>query len=304
MLFSIIIPSYNRASFLPRAIQSVISQQYENWELIIIDDGSTDNTKEVVAPFLSDNRIKYIYQTNAERSAARNHGIKLSKGDFITFMDSDEYLLVSHLLKLKEGITKNNLKNGAYTFDIGFDYPEDSTHNYTRFSKELQNPINPNDLIGFIIGAPQLCISKVILNKFNFNINIRIGEDTELLFRILSNYPFFYIPGEPTVFEIEHINRSVKNRSASSLQQLETLKIMFSENHPANKVDKSLKNKLVSEVYFNASIDYFKEYKTKALKYIILSLFKDPFGDKTLFKLNLLCSFILLRKKRINKLLN
>jgi glycosyltransferase involved in cell wall biosynthesis len=145
----------------------------------------------VVAPFLLDIRIKYIYQPNAERSAARNHGIKLSKGDFITFMDSDEYLLVSHLSKLKEGITKNELKKGVYTFNIGFDYPEDSTHNYTRFSKELQNPINPNDLIGFIIGAPQLCISKVILNKFNFNINIRIGEDTELLFRILSNYPFF-----------------------------------------------------------------------------------------------------------------
>jgi hypothetical protein len=78
---------------------------------------------------------------------------------------------------------------------------------------------------------------------------------------------------------------------------------MFSENHPANKVDKSLKNKLISEVYFNASIDYFKDFKTMALKFILLSLWKDPFSDKTLFKLNLLLNFIIFRRKKINKIL-
>lgn len=301
--FSIIIPTFNRSLFLPRAIQSVLEQTYSNWELIIVDDGSTDNTKEVIYPFLSDKRIHYHYQENAERSAARNKGIDLAKGDFITFMDSDEYLSKTHLLKLKDGILNNGIKNGVYTVDIGFDFPEDISRNYIRYSKELQNPVNPNDLIGLIVGTPQLCISRVILLEFNFNINITIGEDTELLFRVLSKYPFFYIAGEPTIFEVEHINRSVKSRSVSSLKQIKTLKIMFSKNHPANKVEKSLKNKLISEVYFNASLDYFCDFKLKALKYILISLYKYPFSDKTLFKLNLIICLILFRKKRMKKLL-
>ena len=74
--FSIIIPTYNRAHLISMAIDSVIAQTFENWELIIVDDGSTDNTKELVDNYCSiDKRIRYIYQENAERSAARNNGI-------------------------------------------------------------------------------------------------------------------------------------------------------------------------------------------------------------------------------------
>ena len=67
MLFSIIIPTYNRAFFLPNAIGSIINQKYTNWELIIIDDGSTDNTKEVVKPYLKDERISYFYQKQRKK---------------------------------------------------------------------------------------------------------------------------------------------------------------------------------------------------------------------------------------------
>lgn len=88
--FSVIIPTYNRASMLPKAIESVLAQTYPNWELIIVDDGSTDNTKELVANFIEkDGRIKYIYQENAERSAARNNGIKNAKGEYICFLEQN-----------------------------------------------------------------------------------------------------------------------------------------------------------------------------------------------------------------------
>ena len=84
IFFSIIIPTYNRAKFITNAINSVINQSYKNWELIIIDDGSTDNTAEVVRKIAkNDTRIKYHYQKNAERSAARNNGISKALGDWI-----------------------------------------------------------------------------------------------------------------------------------------------------------------------------------------------------------------------------
>lgn len=89
---SIITPTYNRAWCIERAIQSVLNQTYKNWELIIIDDGSTDNTKEIIKPYLKDKRIKYFYQKNKGVNIARREGIKKATGKYVTFLDSDDEL--------------------------------------------------------------------------------------------------------------------------------------------------------------------------------------------------------------------
>ncbi|WP_199506594.1 MULTISPECIES: glycosyltransferase family 2 protein [Halobacteriovorax] len=89
MLVSVIIPTYNRADFLKRSITSVLNQSFNDLELIIVDDGSTDHTHDVVGSF-SDKRIKYLKKENAGVSSARNLGVKNSKGDYIAFLDSDD----------------------------------------------------------------------------------------------------------------------------------------------------------------------------------------------------------------------
>lgn len=93
---SVIIATYNRADLLPRAIQSVLDQTYQDFELIVVDDGSTDNTREVVESF-EDGRIRYIWQENQERAVARNTGIAASNGQYITFLDSDDCYLPGKL---------------------------------------------------------------------------------------------------------------------------------------------------------------------------------------------------------------
>ena len=93
---SIIIPTFNRAIIIESTIKSVLNQNFKDWELIIVDDGSTDNTKQVIGTF-EDPRIKYIYQENAERGAARNNGVKQSKGDYVFFLDSDDIIYPNHL---------------------------------------------------------------------------------------------------------------------------------------------------------------------------------------------------------------
>ncbi len=92
---SVIIPTFNRLLFLKEAIDSVLSQTYQDFELILIDDGSTDGTKEF-ATGLS-NHLRYIYQENSGPSAARNHGIRESQGAYITFLDSDDLWLENKL---------------------------------------------------------------------------------------------------------------------------------------------------------------------------------------------------------------
>lgn len=98
-LVSIIIPSYNSSKFLSETIDSVIAQSYGNWELIIVDDGSTDDTSHLVKRYLNDVRIKYLYQENSGVSAARNYGYQNSKGDFVAFLDSDDVWLPESIEK-------------------------------------------------------------------------------------------------------------------------------------------------------------------------------------------------------------
>ena len=86
---SVVIPTFNRASILGNAIESVLSQTYDSYEIIIVDDGSTDDTSSVVTKFNS-SRINYLYQENKGRSSARNKALSLANGEYIAFLDSDD----------------------------------------------------------------------------------------------------------------------------------------------------------------------------------------------------------------------
>ena len=96
---SVIIPSFNSAKYLPQAIESVLNQTYKDYEIIVIDDGSTDNTKELIAPYLS--KIRYVYQDNQGAGEARNRGLDLARGELIAFLDADDIFLPH---KLKEQV--------------------------------------------------------------------------------------------------------------------------------------------------------------------------------------------------------
>lgn len=88
-IISIIIPCYNHAHYLPFAVQSVLAQTCAQWEAIVVDDGSTDDTRTVAARF-SDPRVRYHYQENQGLSAARNAGIRIARGDYLAFLDADD----------------------------------------------------------------------------------------------------------------------------------------------------------------------------------------------------------------------
>src|SRR5438132_14386761 len=97
---SVIIPTYNCARFLPESVNSVLSQTLNDYEIIVVNDGSTDNTEEVLAPFRS--RITYTYQINKGLPAALNAGIKIAKGELLAFLDSDDVWHADKLAKQVE----------------------------------------------------------------------------------------------------------------------------------------------------------------------------------------------------------
>jgi glycosyltransferase involved in cell wall biosynthesis len=109
---SIVMPAYNAAKYITESITSVLNQTFTGWELIVVNDGATDNTAEIVNSFLSDSRILLINQSNKGVSAARNAGISAAKGRFITFLDADDAYLPENL----------EVKYKAIQADVGIDY--------------------------------------------------------------------------------------------------------------------------------------------------------------------------------------
>ncbi|MFV9484356.1 glycosyltransferase family 2 protein [Christiangramia sp. ASW11-125] len=142
-LISIIVPTYNRSSYLRETLESVLHQSYHNWECIVVDDGSDDNTHEVVKSF-KDDRIKYFYKKHEERSIARNFGLSEAKGVYIQFLDSDDILSKD---KIEKSVLRfNNLNSNTKKVCIS---------NFRCFYNSQNNTID--------------AYSKLDLKNFNFN---------------------------------------------------------------------------------------------------------------------------------------
>lgn len=106
---SVIVPVYNCEKYISKCIESILNQTFKDLELILVDDGSSDKSYEICSSFSQDSRVKLVRQENGGVSKARNLGIEMSKGDFITFVDSDDYLV----LNMYEQLYKNLIESGA-----------------------------------------------------------------------------------------------------------------------------------------------------------------------------------------------
>jgi glycosyltransferase involved in cell wall biosynthesis len=117
--FSVVIPTYNRADLIGLTLQSVLDQDFIGFEILVVDDGSTDNTAAVVQAY-SDPRLHYLPKANAERGAARNYGLARAQGEYVLFLDSDDRLHPNHLSTLRgkiEALNRPNFIATKYDFD-------------------------------------------------------------------------------------------------------------------------------------------------------------------------------------------
>src|SRR5690348_2695793 len=106
--FSVVIPTYNRAKFIVNTLESVFSQSYKNYEVIVVDNCSTDDTVAVLQPLIDEKKIRFIqHEKNYERAYSRNTGIENATGDFLTFLDSDDFMYPENLADAADFIQKN-----------------------------------------------------------------------------------------------------------------------------------------------------------------------------------------------------
>ena len=122
--FSIVIPTYNRADLIGLTLDSVLAQEFTAWEMLIVDDGSKDNTAAVLRPYLVDSRIEYLPKVNEERGVARNYGLARAIGQYVLFLDSDDRFHPEHLATLHRKIEELGQPNFIAT---KFDFDRDGT---------------------------------------------------------------------------------------------------------------------------------------------------------------------------------
>jgi glycosyltransferase involved in cell wall biosynthesis len=174
--FSVIIPSYNRAHIINRALQGVLNQTFQDFEILIVDDGSTDNTKEILQTFISDNRIKYIFQNNSGVCSARNTGAKQATGQFLVFLDSDDTVEKSWL----EDFYHLAIQNNDWLFcSMKIVKPDSSEYLVSALDPYKNGKVKGNSIPG------SWAIRKdIFFNVGMFDENVKFGENIELRFRL------------------------------------------------------------------------------------------------------------------------
>lgn len=215
-LISVIIPTYNRANFLPEAIESVNNQNYQNLEIIIVDDGSTDNTKDVIST-LNEPRIKYIYQENKGPAAARNTGIKKAKGEIIGFLDSDDLWPENKLnSQLSELIDNKNIEiiMGCSKYIL-----------MDGVSELMINSKNDKKIVNFICLGSGLFRKSVFDKVGLFNKNLKYAEDHDWILRAKESKISIKVLDEITLYIRMHTNNMTHNRSLTKSYLIKALKL-------------------------------------------------------------------------------
>lgn len=211
--FSIIIPLFNKENFITRAVKSVLAQEYQNFELIIVNDGSTDNSLSVVSG-INDSRIKIVSKINGGVSSARNAGVDIALYDWICFLDADDYWLNNHLFEINYLLNKYPEGQIFTTLiqeksNLGFrsvpnafpDNFEGYIENYFYFAKTST-----------VFNSSSVCISKKALIEIDkFDTNLTHGEDLEVWFKLLIKYKGVLITKPTVVYDLISENRAMES---------------------------------------------------------------------------------------------
>ena len=207
-LVSLIIPSYNGAEYLEQAVNSVIKQTHKNLECIIVDDGSTDNTHQVCQNLIKkDSRIKYVYQKNAGLGCARNRGIKDSRGDWIQFLDSDDWLNEDKIRFQLDFFYKiaSNVDENIVLFSNYHVITVDSHQNILKEETQIFDGLSEDQLLHRVLtwngkdDCPLHCnsvlIKRSVLTSNMFNETKTAFIDLEFFVRLLTHkVKFVYTP--------------------------------------------------------------------------------------------------------------
>jgi glycosyltransferase involved in cell wall biosynthesis len=260
--FSVIIPTYNRENLLPIAIDSVLRQSFYDYELIIVDDGSTDNTKEKLANFLSKEKIKYLYQPHGGVSKARNKGIKNSQGKYIAFLDSDDRFCQEKLAITHSYIQRYPDYKIFHTEEIW--YRRSELLEQKLYHKKPHGQVFEKAIKSCCISISTAVIKKDVFKEVgSFDERLLACEDYDFWLRISSKFLVYLIPLYLTIKEGGNPDQQSKRYQAM-------------DRYRIYAINKLLKTKELKEEY---RLLAYEELAKKCLIYIKGALKRNKIKD-------------------------
>lgn len=274
--FTVIIPTYNRADRIAVTIASVLLQDFRNFELIVIDDGSTDNTREIIS-MIKDDRLIYRQTKNRERAAARNLGVSLACGTYVTFLDSDDQLYPDHLAVAKENLLALNQPE---VYHQGYLVVDEAGKVLSRVVLK-QSPIN--ELL-FTRGNVMSCMGVFMKrqtarsNPFNEDRVLAGVEDWELWIRLAGQFNIHH-GATITGALLHHGNRSVSRVSEADLvDRMRALMSRVSENTLLTQKHPELVRLLDAntKTYMSLHLTEIPGHKASAIRHLFQAVIKQP----------------------------
>ena len=219
MRFSVIIPVYNKACTIMESVQSVLAQTFKDYEIVIVNDGSTDDFGEIERVLEQYESVRIIHQENSGVSVARNTGIKNARGSYICFLDADDLYIENHLEILNNVIERYPEKSYFATSHCTL-YPDGRRWSSNSIIRNYDEAFVCKNLFKLlnqrgdaVINTNSMCISKSIIeqNDFYFEPHEKIGEDTDMWFRIALKYSIVIVKAETTVYQREYSTATAKS---------------------------------------------------------------------------------------------
>ena len=244
-LVSVVMATYNMSRYLPLAVGSVLAQTYENIELLIVDDGSTDDTAKVVEPFLDDPRVKYRVQENKGQASAKNHGVRESSGEYIAFLDADD-MWASEKIDLQLPVfSRSGTLGVVYSRLVYID--ENGTQLKVSDEELFRGRVSGPLLIRNFVGFSTSVVRKECFDRLGgFKEQIRMGIDYDLWLRFSTQYEFDYVD-RPLLYYRVWSGQMSNNCKGRYLSGIETMK-NFLRQFPG-LVDKDTENEAWAHTY-------------------------------------------------------
>ena len=263
-------PTHNRSRMLKRAVASVMGQDCPRWELIIVDDGSTDDTGEVAASF-RDARVRYFRTPNRMVAAARNTGVEHANGDYVCFLDDDDEYLPNHLC-----VCEDALRTRGYPDCLLYTLPyRESGGVRTPFSDFRSTPESPI-LIGYNPETPNVCVRTTILRDQKFNEELTMHEDAELWGRVAKRYPVVRVDEHTTVVHY-HVEPRLTASSRAKYVGLErTYRHMKATQRARVKIPPSAFREKFREIYYGLALLDLEESWARVPKHLVRLFRYDP----------------------------
>lgn len=281
---SVIIPAYNNARFLQEAVESVFAQTYQDYEIIVIDDGSTDNTKEVLAPYLD--RIQYIYQPNRGASSARNTGIRHSHGDYIAFLDADDIWLPEKLRIQVEYL--NNHPDTAMVYALALRV--DVNGRASNHRNMLKRSLPCGDIFNALFFRDFITLSSVVIRKRIldaiglFDESFTHAEDHELWLRIARQFKIFGIGEYLCKYRLTPQSLGKRNKDAAFTCKRRVIEKHYKLSQDlCRPISQALYKKAIGHFFFRVGRYYSRQGNEKiALEHFLLSLKYSRFSLRSL----------------------